>query len=130
MTTTAHDSDEELGRAYFDMIGEIPPHVRERWSIIRAAGRPNTVHAIEQLRGVVISDSPLELRVQQMVQFGQLLVLRAEGPARLHARAAMKHGATVQELMGIAETAYLTGGITAFSLGVAVIGELLEAGKG
>jgi 4-carboxymuconolactone decarboxylase len=108
------------------MFGQVPPHARKRWETIRAAGRENTVFAVERLRSVVISDSPLELRVQQMVQFGQLLVLRAEGPARLHARAAVRHGATVAEIMGIVETAYLTGGITAFSLGVEIVGELLD----
>jgi 4-carboxymuconolactone decarboxylase len=115
-----------LGQAYYDLFGEVPPHARKRWEIIEAVGRGETVVALENLRSLVISDSPLELRVQQLVQFGQLLVIRAEGPARLHAKAAVRHGATLQELMGVTETAYLTGGITAFSLGVAIVGELLE----
>ncbi len=116
----------KLGQAYYDLFGEVPAHARKRWEIIEAVGRGETVVALENLRSLVISDSPLELRVQQLVQFGQLLVLRAEGPSRLHAKAAIRHGATVQELMGVTETAYLTGGITAFSLGVAIVGELLE----
>jgi 4-carboxymuconolactone decarboxylase len=114
-----------LGRAYYDLFGEVPPHARKRWDIIRAVGRGHTVEAIEELRAIIISDSPLDLRTQQLVQFGQLVALRAEGPARLHAGAALRHGATLQELMAVVETAYLTAGITAFSLGVTIIGELL-----
>jgi 4-carboxymuconolactone decarboxylase len=115
-----------LGQANYDLFGEVPPHARKRWEIIEAAGRGETVVAIENLRSQVISDSPLGLRVQQLVHFGQLLVIRADAPARLHAKAAIRHGATLQELMGVAETAYLTGGMNAFALGVAIVGELLE----
>ncbi|MGD9619215.1 MAG: carboxymuconolactone decarboxylase family protein [Mycolicibacterium sp.] len=118
-----------LGQAYHDLFGEVPPHARRRWEILEAVGRGQTVIALENLRSLVISKSPLELRVQQLVQFGQLLVIRAEGPARLHARAAIRHGATLQELMAVSETAYLTGGITAFSLGVTIIGELLDEAR-
>ena len=56
-----------------------------------------------------------------------LLVLRAEDPARLHARAAVRLGASVADLIGVAETAFITGGVTAFSLGVRVAGEVAEA---
>lgn len=122
--------DYQLGRAYYDLFGEVPAHARARWEIIAAAGRPDTVTVLEQLRATIISESPMELRVQQMVQFGQLVALRAEAPAKLHARAALRHGATIEELMGIVETAYLTAGITAFSMGVAIIGELLPNAKG
>lgn len=115
----------ELGRANIDLFGAVPPHARKRWEIITAAGRGETVEAIERLRAVVISDSPLDLRTQQLVQFGQLVALRAEGPARLHAGAALRHGATVIELMAVVETAYLTAGMTAFSIGVGIVGELL-----
>ncbi|MFY1621474.1 carboxymuconolactone decarboxylase family protein [Micromonospora sp. WMMD736] len=125
-TTDGTPNTPKLGQAYYDLFGEVPPHARKRWEIIEAVGRGETVVALENLRSLVISNSPLELRVQQLVQFGQLLVIRSEGPARLHAKAAIRHGATVQELMGVTETAYLTGGITAFSLGVAIVGELLE----
>src|SRR5262245_33868364 len=109
------------------MLGEIPPHVRARWAILVAAGRARTVEAIEELRAVCIKENPLDLRVQQLVQFGQLLVLRAEDPARLHARAAVRLGASVADLIGVAETAFITGGVTAFSLGVRVAGEVAEA---
>jgi 4-carboxymuconolactone decarboxylase len=125
---TSQPLDEErLGRTYRAILGEIPPHVRTRWATLVAAGRARTVEAIEELRAVCIMDNPLDLRVQQLVQFGQLLVLRAEDPARLHARAAVRLGASVADLIGVAETAFITGGVTAFSLGVRVAGEVAEA---
>jgi 4-carboxymuconolactone decarboxylase len=106
------------------MLGEVPPHVRERWAAVAGLGRPELIEAIERLRDVAIAQNPMGLRVQQLVQFGQLLVLGQEGPARLHAAAALRHGASLAELLGVAETAFITAGVPAFSLGVRVIDEL------
>jgi 4-carboxymuconolactone decarboxylase len=118
------DWEERLGGTYHAMLGEVPPHVRERWAAVAGLGRPELIEAIERLRAVAIAENPLGLRVQQLVQFGQLLVLGQEGPARLHARAALRHGASIADLLGVAETAFITGGVPAFSLGVRVIDEL------
>ena len=49
--------------------------------------------------------------------------MRAE-PAKLHANAALRHGATVADLVGVAETALITGGVPAFSLGARIIAEV------
>jgi 4-carboxymuconolactone decarboxylase len=118
------DWEQRLGGTYHAMLGEVPPHVRERWAAVAALGRPELIEAIEALRAVAIAENPLGLRVQQLVQFGQLLVLGQEGPARLHAAAALRQGATMAELLGVAETAFITGGVPAFSLGVRVLDEL------
>jgi 4-carboxymuconolactone decarboxylase len=118
------DWEDRLGGTYRAMLGEVPPHVRERWAAVGGLGRPELIEAIERLRGVAIADNPLGLRVQQLVQFGQLLVLGHEGPARLHAGAALRQGASVTDLLGVAETALITGGVAPFSLGVRLVDEL------
>ena len=118
------DWEERLGGTYHAMLGEVPAHVRERWAAVADLGRPELIEAIEALRAVAIAQNPMGLRVQQLVQFGQLLVLGQEGPARLHAAAALRHGASLAELLGVAETAFITAGVPAFSLGVRVIDEL------
>src|SRR5919201_666947 len=92
------DWEERLGGTYHAMLGEVPPHVRERWAAVAGLGRPELIEAIEALRAVAIKDNPLGLRVQQLVQFGQLIVLGQEGPARLHAAAELPHGASVADL--------------------------------
>jgi 4-carboxymuconolactone decarboxylase len=118
------DWEERLGGTYHAMLGEVPPHVRERWPAVAALGRPELIEAIERLRAVAIAENPLGLLVQQLVQFGQLLVLGQEAPARLHAAAALRHGASLSDLLGVAETALITGGIPASSLGVRLVDEL------
>jgi 4-carboxymuconolactone decarboxylase len=120
------DWETRLGSTYLQMCGEVPPHVRERWAVIARAGHPEIIEAVEALREELIARNPLrDWRVQQLVQFGQLLVLGHEGPARLHARAAIGHGATLDDILGVVVTAYVTAGVAAFSLGVRLIGELL-----
>jgi 4-carboxymuconolactone decarboxylase len=117
-----------LGGTYLQMCGEVPPHVRERWAVVARAGHPEVIEAVEALREELIGRNPLrDWRVQQLVQFGQLLVLGHEGPARLHARAAIGHGASLDDILGVVVTAYVTAGVSAFSLGVRLIGELLDA---
>jgi len=119
------DWETRLGRTYLQMCGEVPSHVRERWAVIARAGHPEITEAVEALRAELIARNPLrDWRVQQLVQFGQLLVLGHEGPARLHARAAIGHGATLDDILGVVVTAYVTAGVAAFSLGVKLIGEL------
>jgi 4-carboxymuconolactone decarboxylase len=120
--TTA--TEDRLGQTYRTLLGEIPPHVRDRWATLAAAGRAASIERIENLRAELIGANPLGLRVQQLVQFGQLLVLGSEGPARLHAGAALRQGATIADLVGVAETALITAGVPAFSLGVRLIGEI------
>jgi 4-carboxymuconolactone decarboxylase len=118
------DWEQRLGATYHAMLGEVPPHVRERWTAVAALGRPELIEAIEGLRAVAIGNNALGMRLQQLVQFGQLLVLGHEGPARLHARAALRHGASLSDLLGVVETAFVTAGVPAFSLGVRLLDEL------
>lgn len=66
--------------------------------------------------------------MQQLVHFGQLLALGRAGPARLHARGALRAGATESDLAGVAETALITAGMPAYSLGVEIIAEIAGAG--
>jgi 4-carboxymuconolactone decarboxylase len=121
--------EESLGQVYRTLLGEIPPHVRDRWATLAAAGRATSIERIEALRAELIGNNTLGLRVQQLVQFGQLLVLGSEGPAKLHANAALRQGATVADLVGVAETALITGGVPAFSLGIRIIGEVAGPGS-
>jgi 4-carboxymuconolactone decarboxylase len=125
--TTA--AEERLGSTYRTLLGEIPPHVRDRWATLASAGRVASIERIEAMRAQLIANNPLGLRVQQLVQFGQLLVLGSESPARLHAGAALRQGATIADLVGVAETALITGGVPAFSLGVRLIAEVAEAAE-
>jgi 4-carboxymuconolactone decarboxylase len=81
--------------------------------------------AFATLRHRVLHENPLGGRVQQLVHFGQLLALGRSDPARLHARGALHAGASLADLVGVAETALITTGAPAYALGIEIVNELL-----
>lgn len=107
---------------YRQVFGQVPAGIEDRLSVAEATGRLGAVEAIEAMRQSLLAENPLEPRVQQLVHFAQLVALGREGPARLHARAALRAGATLTDLVGVAETSLVTSGMPAYSLAVEIIG--------
>jgi 4-carboxymuconolactone decarboxylase len=64
------------------------------------------------------------------VHFGQLFALGHEEPAQLHIRAARRAGKSIEELLGVAELVLITVGMPAYSLGVRIIGQLVDEHDG
>ncbi|MER6216620.1 carboxymuconolactone decarboxylase family protein [Streptomyces sp. NPDC001272] len=118
-------STEAVRERYRSTLGAVPHGVEERLRLAGEFGRLPTEEALAALRHVVLADSPLGARVQQLVHFGQLLALGREEPARIHARGALHAGAGIADLIGVAETALITAGVPAYALGTGLIAELL-----
>nr|WP_240971346.1 hypothetical protein [Microbispora sp. CL1-1] len=57
------------------MFGHVPDAVRDRWTFSAEHGRFTAPGLLEELRREVITRSPLGLKVQQLVQFAQLVAL-------------------------------------------------------
>ncbi|MHB1737897.1 MAG: carboxymuconolactone decarboxylase family protein [Actinomycetes bacterium] len=118
-------STEQIRSAYVALMGTVPASIETRLALAEQTGRQSAVATIEALRHTLIMDNPLGDRVGQLVHFAQLVALGRPGPARLHARAARRAGAPVDELVGVAELALITAGMPAYSLGVDIIAELV-----
>lgn len=125
MTGTSAERAEAVRERYRSVFGSVPASIEDRLAVAERTGRLDAVEAIERLRRTVLAGNPLEPRVQQLVHFGQLLALGRGGPARLHARGALRAGAESGDLVGVAETALITAGMPAYSLGIEVIAEIL-----
>ncbi|GLX24010.1 hypothetical protein Slala02_77360 [Streptomyces lavendulae subsp. lavendulae] len=110
---------------YRSTLGAVPGGVQDRLRLAQEFGRLPTEEALAALRHVVLTDSPLGARVQQLVHFGQLLALGRAHPARIHAQGALHAGAAMADLVGVAETALITAGVPAYALGTEIIAELL-----
>ncbi len=108
---------------YKDLFGFVPKAIEDRIALGELANRMDAVTAIEAWREELLHRNALDRKTQQLVHFALLIGAGLEVPARLHAKAALKAGATVRDLFGVAETAAVTGGMPAFSLAVAIIGE-------
>ncbi|MFD0354223.1 carboxymuconolactone decarboxylase family protein [Streptomyces sp. NPDC127110] len=110
---------------YRSTLGAVPGGVQDRLRLAQQFGRMPTEEALAALRHIVLTDSPLGARVQQLVHFGQLLALGRAHPARIHAQGALHAGAAMADLVGVAETALITAGVPAYALGTEIIAELL-----
>ncbi|MFF7635066.1 carboxymuconolactone decarboxylase family protein [Kitasatospora sp. NPDC008050] len=121
---------EAIRDRYRTTLGAVPHGVEDRLRLAREFGRLPTEEAIAALRHIVLTDSPLGSRVQQLVHFGQLLALGRAAPARIHARGALHAGAGLADLIGVAETALITAGVPAYALGTEIIAELLPTEEG
>jgi 4-carboxymuconolactone decarboxylase len=121
------DRAEAVRDRYRATFGAVPSAIEQRLGVAETTGRLSAVEAIENVREVLLADNVLGPRVQQLVHFGQLLALGCSEPARLHARGALRAGATLADLVGVAETTMITAGMPAYSLGIEIIAELVDA---
>lgn len=126
MTAAAADGGraEAVRDRYRDTFGTVPQAIEDRIAVAQTTGRLEAVEAIEQLRRVLLAGNPLGARVQQLVHFAQLVALGRESSARLHARGALRAGATLTDLVGVAETSLVTAGMPAYSLAVGIVADL------
>jgi 4-carboxymuconolactone decarboxylase len=121
---TTQDVDQIRDR-YRVTYGVVPPGVDERLRVADAFDRLAVEAAFAALRHRVLHENPLGERVQQLVHFGQLLAVGRSEPARLHARGALHAGASLADLVGVAETALITTGAPGYALGMEIVSELL-----
>lgn len=106
---------------YVELFGYVSSRARLRWDLAERHGRAETARLLENLLARVVHGNAIGLKTQQLVHFGQLLVLGNRLGAEHHAQAALRAGASVEELLGVAETSLITGGVAAYSMGVEVI---------
>ena len=125
-TTQAADAIRDRYRVTY---GEVPTGVDERLRVAEAIDRLPVEDAFATLRHRVLHENPLGGRVQQLVHFGQLLALGRSEPARLHARGALHAGASLADLVGVAETALITTGAPGYALGMEIVNELLPRSR-
>ena len=107
-------------------FGTVPAEIELRLAVAEVTGRLGAVEVIEPLRQALLSESPLEPPVQQLLHVAQLVALGKDGPAHLHARAALRVGTALADLVGVAETSLVTSGMPANGLAIEIIAELSD----
>ena len=111
---------------YRQLFGSFPESVRTRWNLAETHERLSVPEALEEIRAAAILDSPLGLKVQQLVHFGQLVALGRQHPASIHAGAALRAGASIDDLLAVAETALITSGVPGYGLAIEIIAKLAD----
>lgn len=104
----------ELKKRYEDMIGLTPPRIAKRLELGMNVD-PALVAALEDWRIAALTPGALDQKTVQLMAFAILLTQTSEA-ATNHAKAAIKAGASLDELHAAAGVAALFRGVAAFNL--------------
>ena len=105
---------DELKSRYEGMIGFTPPKIAKRLELGMRVD-PALVTALEDWRIAALTPTALDQKTVQLMSFAILLVQTSEAAAN-HAKAAIKAGATLEELHASAGIAALFRGVAAFNM--------------
>ncbi|MEW6256224.1 MAG: carboxymuconolactone decarboxylase family protein [Pseudomonadota bacterium] len=119
---TQPPSLEDLERRYEDMIGFTPPKIAKRLKLGMRVD-PALVAALEDWRIAALTPDALDQKSVQIMCFAILLVQGSEAAAN-HAKAAIKAGASLEELHAAAGIATLFRGVAAFNLAGEILATL------
>ncbi len=121
--TTPQEKIDALEVNYKHILGFVPDRIHSRIALgIQTA--PEMTEGIEHLRAQLLEPQALDLKTSQLMAFGMLLMNLSQA-AENHAVAALRAGATVQELQAVAGIAFVFRGIPAINLsGDAIAGAL------
>lgn len=114
---------EALEDNYKEILGFVPDRIHARISLgVQTA--PAMTEGVERLRAQLLEPEALDLKTSQMMAFGMLLMNLSQA-AENHAVAALRAGASVEELQAVAGIAFVFRGIPAINLsGDAIVGAL------
>lgn len=112
-----------LEENYKHILGFVPERIHSRITLgIETAAE--MTEGIEKLRAQLLEPEALDLKTSQLMAFGMLLMNLSQA-AENHAVAALRAGATVEELQATAGIAFVFRGIPAINLsGEAIAGAL------
>jgi alkylhydroperoxidase/carboxymuconolactone decarboxylase family protein YurZ len=118
---------DQLESRYTDMIGFTPPKIAKRLKLGMQVD-PDLVTAMEDWRIAALTPKALDQKTVQLMSFAILLVQTSEAAAN-HAKAAIRAGATLEELHASAAIAALFRGVAAFNLAGEILSTLFPDGK-
>ncbi len=104
---------------YIDLLGFVPPRIQARTDLL-ARLDPELLAMQEELRRHCMYPKCFDVKTAQLMLFGMLL-MNLQDAAKLHALAAYRAGATIEELTGVVSLAFLFRGLSAANVGAEII---------
>lgn len=117
---TTEERIQRIAQGYQDVFGSTPPSLDTRFNVFSDQQREAMV-AIEEARALAVNPPGTAQKDVQIIQFALYLCLGSDGGAAHHGAAAMRHGATLEDLGLATHLAFLAAGMPALLLGVAVM---------
>lgn len=110
---------EAYREVYVELLGFVPPRIQARTDLL-ARLDPELLAMQEALRRHCMYPTCFDTKTAQLMLFGMLLV-HLQDAARLHAIAAYRAGATLEELSAVVNLAFLFRGLSAANLGAEIL---------
>ena len=116
---------DDIENIYRKLIGYMPPRMKDR---VKRGLRldPEFTSQVEALRDHAVAPKALDLKTSQLIAFG-ILLNNLSHAAVNHGCAALRAGATEEELHAVAEMAFLFRGLPALNFAEEAIAGALEA---
>ena len=118
------DKVEVYRNFYVELLGFVPPRIQARTDLL-ARVDPELLAMQEDLRRHCMYPKCFDVKTTQLMLFGMLL-MNLQDAARLHALAAYRAGATVEELTAVVSLAFLFRGLSAANVGSEIIQSIVQ----
>lgn len=116
--------DKDYESIYEELIGFVPPRIVQRLRLERECD-PDLLDVIEELRKRAMYPDSMDVKQAQLILFA-VLISHLAPAAELHARAAVRAGATKKELHDTVALAFLFRGLSAFNMGAEIINKVCD----
>jgi 4-carboxymuconolactone decarboxylase len=115
---------QEYRNSYVDMVGFVPPRIASRIARLTELN-PDFLIAQEEVRRQAIYTDALDQKTVQLILFA-VLAVNVRDAAKLHGLAALRAGATWQELQAALNLAFLFGGLSVSNGNATILDEIAE----
>lgn len=116
---------DEILEGYERMIGRVPPKVAARIDLMRERD-PAALSRLESLRAHFLEPETLDQKTVQLIAFA-ILLAQTSNAAGNHARAALRAGATPEELIDTVHIAFLFRGLAAANHAGEILAEIFAS---
>jgi 4-carboxymuconolactone decarboxylase len=115
---------EEYRNSYVDMLGFVPPRIASRIARLTELN-PDFLIAQEEVRRQAVYTDTLDQKTVQLILFA-VLAVNVRDAAKLHGLAALRAGATWEELQAALNLAFLFGGLSVSNGNATILDEIAE----
>ena len=118
---------EEYRSFYVELLGFVPPRIQARTDLL-ARVDPELLTMQEELRRHCMYPDCFDTKTSQLMLFA-ILLTNLQDAAKLHALAAYRAGATLEELSAVVNLVFLFRGLSAANLGAEILQGLAKSSK-
>ena len=118
---------DEYRSFYVELLGFVPPRIQARTDLL-ARVDPELLTMQEELRRHCMYPDCFDTKTSQLMLFA-ILLTNLQDAAKLHALAAYRAGATLEELSAVVNLVFLFRGLSAANLGAEILQGLAKSSK-